>query len=62
MYRYSSDYKKKRKIHSHISNGYRFAAVEEGKISGLFRYWYEAERHKKRGAHIVELRDMLESI
>lgn len=62
MYRYSQEHKRKNKIHAHMSNGYRFAIMDKGNISGLFRYWYEAERHKKRGAHIVELRDLLENI
>lgn len=62
MYKYSNEYKRKKKIHAHMSNGYRFAVIEAGNISGLFRYWYEAERHQKRGAHVVELRELLENI
>ena len=62
MYRYSPEHKIKKKIHALMSNGYRFAVIEEGEISNLFRYWYEADRHKKRGAHVVDLRELLESV
>lgn len=62
MYRYSPEHKRKKKIHAHMSNGYRFAVIKSGDISELFRYWHEAERYKKRGAHVVELRELLESV
>lgn len=60
MFRYSQEQKHKEKIHALMSNGYRFAVMVGERMSGKYRYKYEAERVNKRGTRIVELADLLE--
>ncbi|MBA5234731.1 hypothetical protein H2Y56_21870 [Pectobacterium aroidearum] len=60
MFRYSPEEKQKQKIHSLLSNGYKFALVAGEVISGAYRYKYEADRLKQRGMRVVPLTELLE--
>jgi hypothetical protein len=46
-------------IHALLSNGYKFAVMAGELMDGKYRYKYEAERNKRRGSRIVDLRELL---
>lgn len=46
-------------IHALLSNGYKFAVMSGAMMEGNYRYRYEAERGRRRGMQIVELKDLL---
>jgi hypothetical protein len=59
MYRKSTVAKHAETIHKLISNGYRFAVMQNGEMKDKFRYQHEAERHKRRGVSIVPIKSLL---
>ncbi|CAI2538007.1 hypothetical protein [Serratia liquefaciens] len=59
MFKLSAEQKQKQIIHALLSNGYKFAVMVGEMMDGKYRYKYEAERNRKRGSRIVELRELL---
>jgi hypothetical protein len=59
MFKLSEEQSHKKKIHDLLSKGYKFATMAGGRVSGTYRYKYEAERRLRRGMLIVELKQLL---
>ncbi|OVZ98989.1 hypothetical protein CBW53_03010 [Yersinia frederiksenii] len=59
MYKKSEEAKHKERIHKLMSNGYRFAVIQNETLQEAFRYQYEAARHLRPGRTLVTIESLL---